>query len=38
MTYQETLESERLRIAEVGMYRPELESDACGVGLVGSRR
>jgi glutamate synthase (NADPH/NADH) large chain len=34
MTYQETLESERLRIAEVGMYRPELESDACGVGLV----
>ena len=25
---------ERQRIAEVGMYRPELESDACGVGLV----
>ncbi|MBP6030542.1 MAG: glutamate synthase large subunit [Sphingobium sp.] len=27
-------EQERLRIAEVGMYRPEFESDACGVGLV----
>ena len=27
-------EAERARIAEVGMYRPELESDACGVGLV----
>src|SRR5687768_15131852 len=27
-------ESERLRIAEVGMYRPEFEGDACGVGLV----
>ncbi|MGK2911467.1 MAG: glutamate synthase large subunit [Sphingobium sp.] len=27
-------ESERLRIAEVGMYRPESEGDACGVGLV----
>ncbi|MFD1952295.1 glutamate synthase large subunit [Sphingomonas arantia] len=26
--------AERARIAEVGMYRPELESDACGVGLV----
>ncbi|RXR31116.1 glutamate synthase large subunit [Sphingobium fluviale] len=29
-----TNESERLRLAEVGMYRPEFESDACGVGLV----
>ncbi len=27
-------QSERTRIAEVGMYRPEFESDACGVGLV----
>src|SRR4051812_29225610 len=27
-------ESERLRLAEEGMYRPEFESDACGVGLV----
>ncbi|HPU16177.1 MAG TPA: glutamate synthase central domain-containing protein, partial [Polymorphobacter sp.] len=27
-------QSERQRIAEVGMYRPDLESDACGVGLV----
>ncbi|OJY68118.1 MAG: glutamate synthase subunit alpha [Sphingobium sp. 66-54] len=27
-------ESERLRIAREGMYRPEFESDACGVGLV----
>jgi glutamate synthase (NADPH/NADH) large chain len=25
---------ERARIAEVGMYRPETESDACGVGLI----
>ncbi len=25
---------ERLRLAREGMYRPELESDACGVGLV----
>ena len=25
---------ERARIADVGMYRPELEGDACGVGLV----
>ncbi|MCB2013728.1 MAG: glutamate synthase large subunit [Sphingobium sp.] len=29
-----TTETERLRIAEEGMYRPEFESDACGVGLV----
>ncbi len=27
-------QSERDRIAEVGMYRPEFESDACGVGLI----
>ncbi len=27
-------ESERTRIADVGMYRPEFESDACGVGLI----
>ncbi|WP_439534559.1 glutamate synthase large subunit [Polymorphobacter sp.] len=27
-------EAERARIAEHGMYRPDLESDACGVGLV----
>jgi glutamate synthase (NADPH) large chain len=26
--------AERLRLARDGMYRPELESDACGVGLV----
>ncbi len=25
---------ERARIAEYGMYRPDLESDACGVGLI----
>ena len=29
-----TSESERVRIARDGMYRPEFESDACGVGLV----
>ena len=29
-----TNESERIRIARDGMYRPDLESDACGVGLV----
>ena len=29
-----TTEAERLRLAEHGMYRPDLESDACGVGLV----
>src|ERR1700759_2049307 len=29
-----TLEAERLRLAEQGMYRPEFEGDACGVGLV----
>ena len=28
------LETERLRLAEEGMYRPEFESDACGVGLI----
>ncbi|WP_375429068.1 glutamate synthase central domain-containing protein, partial [uncultured Sphingomonas sp.] len=28
--------SERLRIARDGMYRPDLESDACGVGLIAS--
>ena len=27
-------ESERARLAREGMYRPEFESDACGVGLV----
>ncbi|MGV3770395.1 MAG: glutamate synthase central domain-containing protein, partial [Sphingobium phenoxybenzoativorans] len=27
-------EAERLRIAEEGMYRPDFEGDACGVGLV----
>jgi glutamate synthase (NADPH/NADH) large chain len=27
-------EAERARIAETGMYRPDMESDACGVGLV----
>jgi hypothetical protein len=27
-------ESERLRLARESMYRPEFESDACGVGLV----
>jgi glutamate synthase (NADPH/NADH) large chain len=29
-----TTQSERLRLAEEGMYRPEFESDACGVGLI----
>jgi glutamate synthase (NADPH) large chain len=29
-----TSQSERLRIAADGMYRPEYESDACGVGLI----
>ena len=29
-----TLESERLRLAAEGMYRPEYEGDACGVGMV----
>jgi glutamate synthase (NADPH) large chain len=28
------LDQERLRIARDGMYRPEFESDSCGVGLV----
>src|SRR3546814_16134235 len=27
-------EAERERIAREGMYRPDMESDACGVGLV----
>ncbi|KPF73979.1 glutamate synthase [alpha proteobacterium AAP81b] len=26
--------AERARIAEIGMYRPEFEGDACGVGLI----
>ncbi len=26
--------AERARVAEYGMYRPDLESDACGVGLI----
>jgi glutamate synthase (NADPH/NADH) large chain len=26
--------AERARIAEIGMYRPDMESDACGVGLI----
>jgi glutamate synthase (NADPH/NADH) large chain len=34
MTDYEKLDAERERIARVGMYRPEFESDACGVGLV----
>ncbi len=29
-----TTETERQRIANEGMYRPDMESDACGVGLV----
>lgn len=29
-----TLEEQRTHLATHGMYRPELESDACGVGLV----
>ncbi len=29
-----TTETERARLARDGMYRPEFESDACGVGLV----
>ena len=29
-----TLEQERLRLADEGMYRPEFEGDACGVGMV----
>ncbi|HEX8382772.1 MAG TPA: glutamate synthase large subunit [Sphingomonas sp.] len=29
-----THEAERLRLARDGMYRPDMESDACGVGLV----
>ena len=30
----EHMEAERARLAREGMYRPEYESDACGVGLV----
>ncbi len=30
----DTLDDERSRIAREGMYRPDLESDACGVGMV----
>ncbi len=29
-----TTAAERARVAEHGMYRPDLESDACGVGLI----
>ncbi|SFR97832.1 glutamate synthase large subunit [Sphingomonas jatrophae] len=29
-----TTEAERIRLASEGMYRPEFEGDACGVGLV----
>lgn len=29
-----TLETERLRLATHGMYRPEFEGDACGVGMI----
>ncbi|MDP3784122.1 MAG: hypothetical protein Q8Q79_14545, partial [Sphingopyxis sp.] len=32
MTYYPT--PEHARLAEHGMYRPDLESDACGVGMV----
>ena len=32
MTYYPTPDHQRL--AEDGMYRPDLESDACGVGMV----
>ncbi|WP_447727230.1 glutamate synthase large subunit [Sphingomonas koreensis] len=34
MTSRPTLEQERLRLAAEGMYRPEFEGDACGVGMV----
>ncbi|APR52031.1 glutamate synthase large subunit [Sphingomonas koreensis] len=34
MPSRPTLEQERLRLAEHGMYRPEFEGDACGVGMV----
>ena len=34
MSATPTLQSERERLAREGMYRPEFESDACGVGLV----
>lgn len=27
-------DAERARIAEIGMYRPDMESDACGVGVI----
>jgi glutamate synthase (NADPH) large chain len=34
MPSRPTLEQERLRLASEGMYRPEFEGDACGVGMV----
>ncbi|HSX57598.1 MAG TPA: glutamate synthase central domain-containing protein, partial [Sphingomonas sp.] len=34
MSNRPTLEQERLRLATEGMYRPEFEGDACGVGMV----
>ncbi|WOK35419.1 glutamate synthase large subunit [Sphingomonas sp. C3-2] len=34
MTKQFNIDAERERLAREGMYRPEFESDACGVGLV----
>ncbi len=29
-----TMDAERERLAREGMYRPEYEGDACGVGLI----
>ncbi len=34
MAYLDKMDAERARMAVEGMYRPEYESDACGVGLV----
>lgn len=34
MTYESAHESQRAFLAEHGMYRPEFEGDACGVGMV----
>ena len=34
MSATSSLDSERLRLARDGMYRPDMESDACGVGLI----
>ena len=31
---QRALEAEKQRLAEYGMYRPEFEGDACGVGMI----